>query len=294
MNPALLEPPSEDVFDDEDEQCTGACSDDLVDVDDVVVEAGDVQNPIEHITKDIFDECEDFGDDKEVHSKVECSSVQGNIDSHDHHCCPSSPSSCFGNTGDNQSCHSTICDKSDAKRCKELKCKIRKPKRARSYQEGLWMERYQELVDFHQKFGHSCVPTRYADNPELGLWVKRQRNQYKLLQQQQASKSKSTLTLHRIKALNRVDFVWEVRDALWTERYNELRKYYLEFGDSNVPSTYAPNQALASWVKSQRHQQQLYSLGRLSTMTNERKDKLDSLDFQWRIIGNNDSESLYH
>ena len=39
----------------------------------------------------------------------------------------------------------------------------------------LWMVRYNELLEFKQRFGHCLVPNNYRANIQLGRWVKRQR-----------------------------------------------------------------------------------------------------------------------
>jgi hypothetical protein len=42
-----------------------------------------------------------------------------------------------------------------------------------------WQEQYDKLVTFQQENGHCRVPCRYKDNPDLGGWVKFQREKYK-------------------------------------------------------------------------------------------------------------------
>jgi hypothetical protein len=41
------------------------------------------------------------------------------------------------------------------------------------------MARFQELLEYREKFGHCMVPYNYKEKPLLYSWVKRQRNQYK-------------------------------------------------------------------------------------------------------------------
>ena len=40
-------------------------------------------------------------------------------------------------------------------------------------QSGQWDERYQDLVQFRQEYGHSTVPHNYVQNIPLAQWVKR-------------------------------------------------------------------------------------------------------------------------
>lgn len=72
---------------------------------------------------------------------------------------------------------------------------------------ALWQERYNELQQFCQVLGHSNVPSTYPPNPKLAIWVKCQRRQYKLL----CNGQPSNMTNERVKLLNRLKFVWEVR-----------------------------------------------------------------------------------
>lgn len=37
---------------------------------------------------------------------------------------------------------------------------------------ALWKKRFEQLAAYHAEHGHSNVPQRYAENPELGRWVK--------------------------------------------------------------------------------------------------------------------------
>ena len=72
----------------------------------------------------------------------------------------------------------------------------------------LWDTRYQELVDFFHKNGHSNVPTRRADRSTsaLGRWVSTQREQYRKYE----GNEPSLMTQTRIERLNKVNFSWKM------------------------------------------------------------------------------------
>ena len=74
----------------------------------------------------------------------------------------------------------------------------------------LWDTRYQELVHFFQKNGHSNVPTRRADRSTsvLGRWVSTQREQYRRYDPKKPSSS--LMTQARIDRLNKVKFSWKM------------------------------------------------------------------------------------
>ncbi len=49
----------------------------------------------------------------------------------------------------------------------------------------VWRERYNQLIEYKKKHGHTRVPTCCKDNPSLASWVKCQRRQYKLMWEKQ-------------------------------------------------------------------------------------------------------------
>lgn len=86
----------------------------------------------------------------------------------------------------------------------------------------VWEERLNDLMLFKRLNGHCIVPSGYEANPQLAVWIKRQRRQYKkyieALQSNEnvekgAIKTSSThgsaMTLERITRLNEVGFVWD-------------------------------------------------------------------------------------
>ena len=150
----------------------------------------------------------------------------------------------------------------------------------RPYQAGLWTVKFAELLEFKQLKGHCCVPFTYGKNPALARWVKRQRYQYKLKMEGKPS----TMTDDRVEALEEHGFIWGSRGAAWQERWNELVKYQGMYGDCNVPSSYASNPSLATWVKCQRRQYKLYFEGKANpAATPERIAELESLGFEWEL-----------
>jgi len=70
-----------------------------------------------------------------------------------------------------------------------------------------WLERWQELVQFQQQYGHANVPSNHPQNPQLATWVKCQRRQYKLFWDGKPS----NMNLERIQRLESVGFEWELR-----------------------------------------------------------------------------------
>ena len=125
--------------------------------------------------------------------------------------------------------------------------------------------------------GNCLVPNAFAENPKLAKWVKRQRYQYKLKQ----NKSHSTLSDARQNKLEDLGFVWGTQNALWFEKYEALKRYRAKHGDCLVPSNYPDDPPLSVWVKYQRRQLKRFRMGKQSSMTEERFEHLEQLNFEW-------------
>merc|ERR1712157_310515 len=51
-----------------------------------------------------------------------------------------------------------------------------------------WLKKFEELKQFRCNEGHCNVPQKFDENPSLGVWVKNQRKQYRLMKQGTASR----------------------------------------------------------------------------------------------------------
>lgn len=149
----------------------------------------------------------------------------------------------------------------------------------RPYQAEKWQERFDELISFQRKEGHCLVPHTFPENPALARWVKRQRYQYGLYQQNKPS----SMTEDRIVILENIGFIWDSHEAAWQERLKELLEFKKVYGTCAVPSKYSPNPQLARWVKCQRRQYRLYWEGKPSNMNIDRETALKNAGFEWRL-----------
>ena len=77
---------------------------------------------------------------------------------------------------------------------------------------NFWEDRLAELEEFRQKHGHSNVPTKYPENPQLSIWAKVQRRQFKLFCSKDPRGS-SSMTLERISRLSNLGFVFNPRQV---------------------------------------------------------------------------------
>lgn len=69
--------------------------------------------------------------------------------------------------------------------------------------------------------------------------------------------------------------------ANWTDHLEEAAEYQKKNGHCAIPHNYPPNQQLARWAKRQRYQYKLCKYGKPSSMTQERVQALEKLDFCW-------------
>jgi transcriptional regulator GlxA family with amidase domain len=68
-----------------------------------------------------------------------------------------------------------------------------------------WEVRKADLLDYRAQYGHCNVPVGYLPNRQLGIWVKRQRRQYKFF----CNAKPSSMTTDRIATLESLGFEWE-------------------------------------------------------------------------------------
>jgi Helicase associated domain len=130
-----------------------------------------------------------------------------------------------------------------------------------------WMERYRQLKEFREQHGHTLVPKRFKDNPPLGNWVNKQRQQYRSYV---TGVKPCSLTDGRIEMLNQIDFCWDAASGVvvrpkslesekadqWWQRLEELRAT-ISLECDNIPNAGClvnlPRQTkLGSWLDRQR------------------------------------------
>ena len=73
--------------------------------------------------------------------------------------------------------------------------------------DAIWEERWKELCIYKDINSNCNVPSKYLLNPQLAVWVKRQRRQYKFF----SSGKLSTMSPCRIEKLEAIGFAWDGR-----------------------------------------------------------------------------------
>eukprot|EP00816_Leptocylindrus_hargravesii_P002630 CAMPEP_0196809950 /NCGR_PEP_ID=MMETSP1362-20130617/9825_1 /TAXON_ID=163516 /ORGANISM="Leptocylindrus danicus, Strain CCMP1856" /LENGTH=258 /DNA_ID=CAMNT_0042184801 /DNA_START=13 /DNA_END=789 /DNA_ORIENTATION=+ len=145
-----------------------------------------------------------------------------------------------------------------------------------------WEERLDELRAYKDQNGDCNVSQHDAENPSLGKWVNKCREEYKRMNEGK----KSYLTESRVRDLEALGFVWHARTHFrtWEQRYEELQDYIRKHGDCNISQNYGPEhpyRSLGVWIKNQRYQAKRLREGKKSTMTQERIRLLEDLNFVW-------------
>ncbi len=132
-----------------------------------------------------------------------------------------------------------------------------------------WEGHYQTLKDYRAKHPQRWPKAReeFPVGNRLGLWCHLQRCAFKI----------DKLDSDRVAKLNRIGFLWSVKNVGWT-RFYEMLKDYKKKNPAQWPSLVASalqDKKLISWCSAQRHKRKSKKLD---------KDKaalLDKLGFRW-------------
>jgi len=148
-------------------------------------------------------------------------------------------------------------------------------------QESQWNELFELLQLYKNDHGDCLVPHNYTTSAgvNLGLWVTKQRQQYKKSQEGKPSH----MVQERIKKLESIGFVWDLQESQWNEQFEVLQQYKKDDGDCHVPQSYTTKDGvnLGRWVHNQRLQYKKFQEGKPSSMTQERIETLERIGFPW-------------
>jgi arsenate reductase-like glutaredoxin family protein len=146
-----------------------------------------------------------------------------------------------------------------------------------------WKDRLSELADYRKIHGHCNVPDTHSENLKLGIWVRTQRQQYRLHHVEGKTPPMSNF---RIQELEGIGFKWKVGGdgRQWEDRLSELADYRKIHGHCNVPKSWcSENPKLVNWVSKQRQQYRLHVEGKISQLTLCRIQELERLGFEWNV-----------
>lgn len=128
-----------------------------------------------------------------------------------------------------------------------------------------WETMYQQLILFKQQHGHCYVSASYLENLTLGVWASNQR----------ALCNQGKLPEERKQKLDKINFIWDLFDARWSEQYAKLVEFQKKHGHCNVSEKNHDDRKFVRWLFTQR------TRNTKGTITTEQKNKLDALGFSW-------------
>jgi len=149
-----------------------------------------------------------------------------------------------------------------------------------------WEERYEQLKEYKDRYGHVVVPRYSTDYVGLGKWVQRQRAKYK----DKSEGRYSNLTDERIRLLEELGMAWSVlkqcKDRAerlpWSTRFEQLLQFKKEHGHTVVPQHYPE---LGNWVHQQRTHYKLMRRGKDSLMNHTKALQLAEIGFVFQVKG---------
>lgn len=137
-------------------------------------------------------------------------------------------------------------------------------------------QRYNELIEFKEIFGHCDVPKRYRANRPLAAWVSNIRSRRK----------RGSLSQEKIDILDKIGFCWTSTRSQWETRIADLAEYIKENGHSFVPQFYSRNPYLGVWVRNLRKE------CRRNAISKERIEQLTAIGFNFEVLDHRWSEKL--
>jgi Uncharacterized protein conserved in bacteria len=112
----------------------------------------------------------------------------------------------------------------------------------------IWEKNYQIAKTYYLENGHLLIPDYFEiENMKIGRWIGTQRYHYN-------GKPNSLFTKERIKKLDAIGMIWDVKNNNWNAMYLELQKYKKKYKNVRVPQSYiTPNGLkLGVWINKQR------------------------------------------
>lgn len=139
-----------------------------------------------------------------------------------------------------------------------------------------WNDYYLAACAYYQKYGNLRVNKNYVteEGMTLGSWIQTQRKVY-------SGKIAGGLSQDKIEKLNQIDMIWSVRKSGFDRAYEELQKYYNDFGNVDVKARYISDSGfpLGKWVSNLRARVKVRE--RDEVLTKEQQDRLEEIGFVW-------------
>ena len=137
-----------------------------------------------------------------------------------------------------------------------------------------WESRFNLVKQYYEEYGNINISQKEViQGVWLGKWIVSQKKAM-----QEGKLTNEQLDMLKTLPMEEVGR----KDNLWWSMYEEAKKYYLKFGNLNIPIDYLTSNGkkLSDWIIRQRRN---YKLGKMPL---EHKEKLDEIGFVWDIKGN--------
>ena len=139
-----------------------------------------------------------------------------------------------------------------------------------------WETYYIAAKQWYQEKGNLRVPKNYvtASGLTLGSWIQTQRRVY-------TGTVTGNLTEEKVRKLNEIGMIWDVRDHGWNEALTELQAYYKEHGNLDIRARYetADGFKLGRWICNLRTKVKTKGLDQ--ALTKEQQEQLAALGMIW-------------
>ena len=132
-----------------------------------------------------------------------------------------------------------------------------------------WNDHYKTLKEFRAKNSQRWPKAReeYPEGNRLGLWCHLQRCAFKI----------SKLSEERTSKLNKIGFLWSVKNVGWENYFDKLKEYKKRFQSKwpYLDPELIEDKKLISWASVQRHKK------KNKTLDKDKLSALDKLGFRW-------------
>jgi hypothetical protein len=153
-----------------------------------------------------------------------------------------------------------------------------------------WEAQLTKLASYKAVHGDCHVPRSWAADQELANWVNNQRQHKQKLDRGEPSRApagpghrrqQAYMTAERVARLDALGFVWVEAEAERESQLARLTAYKAAHGDCNVPTGWAVDAQLASWVYTQRLYRRMLDPDEISKAMAATWVRLTALGFEW-------------
>jgi len=118
--------------------------------------------------------------------------------------------------------------------------------------ERAWNEHYRRLKAYHRELGHAKIPASFAEDPDLGIWLSRQRERMrsgKIKEEKRRALEALGVKPHIERRQRRA---LAVHLSPWRKMYRRLQKVAEERPDGKLPPELDLDLKIRTWMKRQR------------------------------------------